>query len=145
MQEYYGGSRGGAQTCSLATEAVVMSFLPAVRHKVDALPQRDRTRVALQYLLNIAVGRMNAVPLSMLVADLRRRRIDITETGFQQTILAESRHSDYFIGSSRHGYFLIDTIDDARAMRDFYERRIAAEQQNLDNLRRQARNVGWRL
>ena len=41
--------------------------------------------------------------------------------------------------------FLIDTIDDARVMRDFYETRIQAERHNLNNLRRQAGHVGWNL
>jgi hypothetical protein len=102
-------------------------------------------RLALQYLLNTAVGRHNAVPLNALVLHLRRRGVRITPTGFQQTILAESRHRDFFIGSSRRGYFLIETIEDAREMRSFYERRIRAEQYNLGNLVRQARRVGWRI
>jgi hypothetical protein len=45
----------------------------------------------------------------------------------QQTVLAESRDRDYFIGSNSKGYYLIDSIDDAIAMRDFYEERIRAE------------------
>jgi len=40
---------------------------------------------------------------------------------------------------------LIETLQDAEEMRDFYEERITAEQQNLDNLRRQAAAVGWNI
>jgi hypothetical protein len=69
----------------------------------------------------------------------------MTNTGFQQTVLAESRGADFFIGSGPRGYFLIETLEDAAAMRDFYERRIAAETQNLGNLQRQAALVGWNL
>ncbi len=85
-------------------------------------------RLALQYLLNSAVGKANAVPLRQIVTHLRRRGVNITATGFQQTILAESRDRDYFIGSSRHGYYLIDTVADAREMQAFYRRRLRAEQ-----------------
>ena len=56
-----------------------------------------------------------------------------------------SRDQEFFIGSGRHGYFLIDNIADAEEMRDFYQARIDAEQQNLDNLRRQSHNVGWSI
>ena len=122
-----------------------MSFLPAVRRKISILAPRDPMRLALQYLLTAAVGRNNAVPLRVLVTYLRRRGVDITPTGFQQTILAESRSSDFFIGSNHRGYFLIDTIADAREMRNFYRRRIRAEQQNLTNLATRAQRIGWNL
>ncbi len=41
--------------------------------------------------------------------------------------------------------YLIDTIGDAIEMRDFYDNRIKAENNNLDSLRRQAKNVGWNI
>ena len=92
-----------------------------------------------------AVGRQNSVTLPTIEADLRTRGLNLTTTGFQQTVLAESRSRDYFIGSGRRGYFLIDSHQDAEEMRDFYEERIRAEQQNLANLRRQAAAVGWNI
>jgi hypothetical protein len=92
-----------------------------------------------------AVGRHNPVTLPTIVAHLQDVGASITETGFQQTVLAASRSADYFTGSGRHGYYLIDTIDDACEMRDFYEVRIRREQQNLDNLRRQAAQSGWNI
>jgi hypothetical protein len=120
-----------------------MSFIPAVRREINTRRSRDPVRLTLDFLLQRAVGRGHAVTLANIVKHLRFAGVSVTPTQFQQTILAESRDRDYFIGSNQAGYFLIDTIDDARAMRDFYEERIRAEQQNLDNLRRQAATVGW--
>lgn len=122
-----------------------MSFLPAVHREIATRPPQDPVRVTLEYMLRHAVGRANAIPLGTIVSSLGALGIRMTETGFQQTTLAESRGADYFIGSGPRGYFLIETSDDAAEMRDFYVRRISAEQQNLDNLRRQAGAVGWAL
>ena len=122
-----------------------MSFLPVVRREIQSRQPNDPVRVTLEYLLQRAVGRQNAVPLPTIVTDLRARGVNLTETGFQQTVLAQSRDGDYVIGSGRRGDFLIDSQQDAEEMRDFYEERIRAEQQNLDNLRRQARAVGWNI
>jgi hypothetical protein len=122
-----------------------MSFLPAVRREIDNRPPDDPTRLTLEYLIQHGIGHRNPVPLPEIVEHLNDNGIQLSETGFQQTILAESRDSDYFIGSGPRGYFLIDTVDDARVMQQFYTARINAEQQNLENLRRQARNVGWNI
>jgi hypothetical protein len=100
-------------------------------------------RLTLEYLIQHGIGHLNPVPLHEIVQHLNDNGIHISETDFQQTVLAESRDADYFIGSGNRGCFLIDTVDDARVMRDFYNTRIQAEQQNLDNLRRQANTVGW--
>jgi len=80
-----------------------------------------------------------------IVAHLQGQGINITDTQFQQTVLAESRGADFFIGSGNRGFYLITTIGDAQKMRDFYETRIRTEQDNLNNLRRQANNVGWNI
>jgi hypothetical protein len=122
-----------------------MSFLPAVLREIARRQPNDPIRVTLEYMHPAHVGEANAVPLPTIVAHLQGRGINITETGFQQTVLAQSRGADFFIGSGRRGYFLIDTIDDALVMRDFYQARINREQQNLDNLRRQALAVGWQI
>jgi hypothetical protein len=122
-----------------------MSFLPAVQREISRRQPNDPVRVTLEYLLQNAVGRQNAVTLPTIVENLRARGVPLTETGFQQTVLAESRDRDYFIGSGRRGYFLIESEQDAAEMRDFYEERIRAEQQNLANLRRQAAAVGWNI
>lgn len=91
-----------------------MSFLPAVQREINSRPANDPVRVALEYLLQHAVGRRNPVPLRTIVTYLQGRGINITETGFQQTVLAESRDRDFYIGSGRRGYFLIDDIGDAQ-------------------------------
>jgi hypothetical protein len=122
-----------------------MSFLPAVQREINRRAPNDAVRLTLEYLLANAVGRNHPVPLPTIVAHLQGLGAHITETGFQQTVLAASRAGDYFIGSGRHGYFLIDTVQDAEEMRDFYDVRINAEQQNLANLRRQAQLVGWNI
>jgi len=122
-----------------------MSFLNAVNREIANRPPNDSIRITLEYLLKYGIGRQNAVPLGNIVSFLNSQGISISETGFQQTILAESRDNDYFIGSCSRGYFLIDTIDDAITMRDFYQSRIDAEQQNLDNLRRQAIIFNWKI
>jgi hypothetical protein len=122
-----------------------MSFLPAVQREIRSRQPNDPVRITLEFLLTRAVGSQNTVPLSVVVPHLQSRGVNLSETGFQQTVLAESRDRDYFIGASPRGYFLIDTVADAETMRDFYQRRIDAEQQNLENLRRQAQALGWRI
>jgi hypothetical protein len=122
-----------------------MSFLPAVQREILRRQPNDPIRITLEYMSQHAVGHRNPVPLHQIVAHLQVRGIQITATGFQQTVLAGSRGADYFIGSGSRGYFLIDAIDDAIVMRDFYETRIQAEQHNLGNLRRQAGLVNWNI
>jgi hypothetical protein len=122
-----------------------MSFLPAVQIQINNRQANDPVRITLEYMMAHAVGHHNAVPLPTIVAHLNRRGVNITETGFQQTILAESRRRNYFIGSGHRGYFLIDTVQDAEQMRDFYETRIRREQENLTNLRGQAVALGWNI
>lgn len=122
-----------------------MSFLPAVRRQTVVRPPTDPVRVTLEYLLQHAVGRNNPVTLKKIVSHLQSRGLAFSETKFQQTVLAESRSGDDFIGSSSRGYFLVATDADAKTMRDFYETRIRAETHNLANLKRQAGLVGWNI
>jgi hypothetical protein len=122
-----------------------MSFLPAVQREINNRQPNDPVRLALEFLSQRGVGYQNSIPLRDIVAHLQAQGVNISEAGFQQTVLATSRDADFFIGAGNRGYFLINTIDDARVMRDFYETRIHAEQQNLDNLRRQSVLVGWNL
>ncbi len=122
-----------------------MSFLPAAQREIGKRQPGDPVRMTLEYMVRHAVGRHNAVPLRDIVDHLNNQGLTVTETGFQQTILAESRSGDYYIGSGHRGYFLIDTIDDARVMKSFYEARIRKENQNLNNLHRQSTVIGWIL
>lgn len=122
-----------------------MSFLPAVRREIASRQPNDPIRMTLEYLIQHGIGHLNPVSKSVIVPHLNNNGIQITETGFQQTVLAESRSQDFYIGVGRSGYFLIDTIEDAFVTRDFYNVRIQAEQRNLENLRQQATNVGWTI
>lgn len=122
-----------------------MSFIPAVRREIQQRNANDPVRITLEYLINNGIGQNNPVPLSVIVGHLQSMGISMNETLFQQTILKDSRGSDYFIGSGNRGYFLIETIGDAQKMRDFYQNRIAAEENNLDNLRRLSVAVGWSI
>jgi hypothetical protein len=120
-----------------------MSFLPAVHREILNRQPNDPVRMTLEFLLTGGAGKSNAVTLRTIVAHLNERGIDISENQWQTTVLADSRRADFFIGSGGTGYFLIETVDDAREMADFYDTRIQAEQENVANLRRQAGNVGW--
>jgi hypothetical protein len=122
-----------------------MSFLPAVKKEITDRSPNDPVRVTLEYMVKNAVGRHNSIPLKTLVRVLKQKGVNTSETYFQQSVLAASRGGDYFIGSWGHGFFLIDTIEDAKEMQSFYDIRIAAEIQNLTNLKRQAAAVGWVL
>lgn len=119
--------------------------LPAVQREISGRPPNDPVRLTLEYLSQRAVGLQHPVPLETIIDHLQGLGVEISPNGFPQTVLAASRAGDYFIGSGQHGYFLIDTIDDALVMRDFYQMRIQAEQQHLDNLRTQAGIVGWSI
>jgi hypothetical protein len=115
-----------------------MPFVESARAAAGQLPRENQTRVVLDYLLQHGVGRGNARPWPQIEAHLNANGIFITREVFQQTILAESRSGDIFIGSNDHGasrgYFLIQDPEDAHVAREFYTRRIAAQQANLDRL-----------
>lgn len=114
-----------------------MPFIDAARALVGGLPAGDTMRIVLEYLLHHGVGRANARPWSNIEDHLNAHGIFMSQTQFQQTILKETRSGDVFIGSNDHGargYFLIQDRADADMAREFYERRIAAEQTNLDHL-----------
>ena len=115
-----------------------MPFVDSARVEVQRLPQGDSTRVVLEYLLQHGLGRMNARPGSQIETHVNANGIYISQQQFQQGILADSRSGDIFIGSNDHGagrgYFLIQDRDDAEFAREFYSRRFAAQQTNLDRL-----------
>ena len=122
----------------LVLQQTAMAFINSARLAIQQLPQGDLTRVVLEYLLQHGLGRVNARPWSQIEADLSANGIYISQQQFQQGILAASRAGDIFIGSNDHGtgrgYFLIQDRDDAEFAREFYNRRIAAQQANLDHL-----------
>ena len=117
-----------------------MPFVSAARTAVQKLPANDATRIVLLYLLKHGVGCHNAKPWSKIQEELDDHGITMTQTEFQQTILKDTRAGEIFIGANDHGrsrgYFLIQERVDAVTMREFYRKRIAAEQANLQNLER---------
>jgi hypothetical protein len=117
-----------------------MPFVDSARAAVQQFALGHPTRVVLEYLLENALGRHQARPWSEIGAHLNEHGIAMTREQFQQTILAETRSGDIFIGSNDHapgrGYFIIENRADADFAREFYTRRIAAQQTNLDQLDR---------
>jgi hypothetical protein len=122
-----------------------MSFMPAVRREIRSRLPGDPVRLTLEFLLRSGASLAAPITKRRIVDHLRANGIRTSGTHFQQTVLADSRASDYFIGSNHRGYFLIRGIGEARSTQAFYNRRIAAERTNLRNLQRQALRVGWRL
>ena len=78
-----------------------MSFLPEVRAEIARRDHDDPMRITLEFLLENAVGRNNSISIPTVVRHLRENQISIDYKQFQQTLLAESRRSNFFIGS--HG------------------------------------------
>jgi hypothetical protein len=117
-----------------------MPFVDAARATVPKLPTSDPLRIVLEYLLKHGIGSHNAKPWSKIEEELDDHGIKMTQTEFQQTVLKDTRAGDIFIGANDHGrtrgYFLIRERVDAITMRDFYRKRIAAEQANLASLER---------
>ncbi|WP_269542149.1 hypothetical protein [Cerasicoccus fimbriatus] len=122
-----------------------MSLITAVKREIASRSAGDTVRLTLEYMMNHALGRRNAVPISVIVEYLNENGINITYNQFQQTVLSESRGSDFFIATCNRGCFLIDTIDDAREGKSFFEEKIAKQQAHLDNLVQVAQNVGWTI
>lgn len=117
-----------------------MPFANAARAEVQRLQAGSPRRIVLQYLLDHGIGVQNAKSWRRIAAYLEEHDIEMSREQFQQTILADTRSGTIFIGSTDHGrtrgYFLIGDRGDAGTMREFYRRRIAAEQQNLATLER---------
>jgi hypothetical protein len=122
-----------------------MPFVNSARETVQQLPPDNHIRIVLEYMLANAVGRANAVSWGQISAGILDQGVRMTKNTFQHSVLAETRSGPIFIGSSKSGYYLIENQADAEAMRDFYENRIAAEQQNLENLRAQSEVEGWNI
>jgi hypothetical protein len=123
-----------------------MPFDDATRVLVRQLPRRDKTRLVLEFLLEHGVGRDNAQLWSNIEDHLNAHGISMTQTHFQQTILKETTSGNIFIGSNDHGargYFLIRDREDAEMAREFYTRRVAAEQANLNHLESLIRRQRW--
>jgi hypothetical protein len=125
-----------------------MSLLPAARRYAAKL-QSSPEKVILDFLIANAVGRSTAKPWGVIKQHLISQGFQCEKTEFQQGILKLSRGSDFFIGSYDHspfrGFFIIDTQQDAELVRDWYVNRMNSLQDNLNNLRNQCTNVGWKI
>lgn len=122
-----------------------MTFMDAVNREIANRNEDDPIRITLEFLRDRNASPSQPITLSTIVSHLNDHEIDISEVGFQQTILATSRDQDYFIGSGPRGYFLIRSEEDAREVWRFYTRRINAESQNRTNLVSQALKFGWSI
>lgn len=113
-----------------------MPFVDSARAAVQNLNAVDPMWVVLEYLLNHGLGRANAHPWADIEAHLAAQGIQMSQTQFQQGILADTRSGDIFIGSNDHsprGYFPIQDRGSFDAAREFYARRIAAQQTNINH------------
>lgn len=121
-----------------------MSLLNAVYAKILSLDEGTRDRLVLEFLFNNAVGHEKAVSGKKIVEHLESNGIVATKNDIQNGIVKESRseEADFFIGSCRDGFFVIDTATDAKVMLDFYDTRIAAEQTNRWHLFNQTTRAG---
>lgn len=115
-----------------------MPFLQTIQQRVAGYPVGSPERVILEFLLQNGVGRANAQPWQVIERHLRRHGFDWRVQTFQQGLLKDSREGEMYIGSNVHppyrGYFIIADRQDAELMADWYQRRIAREQEHLDHL-----------
>lgn len=114
-----------------------MHFLAEAKRYVVTLPVGTKERVAIEYMLENAVGWENAKPWPEIEAHLNDHKIRMSKNTFQASVVGPSRAGKVFIGSTDSGikgYFIIAKSQDGRVMRAWYEKRINKEQANLDNL-----------
>ena len=115
-----------------------MPFLQAIQQRLPHYPPGSTERLILDFLLQHGIGRQNAQPWRVIDAHLQQHGINIRVQTFQNGLLKASREGDMYIGSNDHrpfnGYFIIADQEDAELMADWYQRRIAREQQRLATL-----------
>ena len=121
-----------------------MPFVQAARREVAdrANIGNDPVRLTLEFLLENAVGRANAIPITTVIESLE---LDIEYKDFQQQILGASRRGDYFIGSGTSGIYLIETPEDLEAMQNFYLRKMRTQRRNFNHLATVAGRVNWQM
>jgi len=113
-----------------------MPFFESCTANVNVLARTPADRAILDYLLANAVGKNQAKSWDAIELALKNEHDLPTKEGFQMGLLARSRRSDAFIGSSPSGYFIIDSLEDAFACLNFYLKRISVEQQRVESLRK---------
>lgn len=116
-----------------------MPFIDSIRENIGNYPPGSVNRIVLDYLLENAVGRVNARGWPAIDAHLRSHGIEIRQQTFQYGLIKASREGDMYIGSYDknpcRGYFIIADQEDAELMASWYEARIQRETQHLDHLR----------
>ena len=151
-------SRGNSASLRLVTNRAGSSLLPC---NPQLIPVRKKPRPKWctlirpkvvhfevpgdKYLLQNAVGAANAKPIDLILAHLDANGIHMNGSKFQTTILAETREGGIFIGSGQHGYFLIETEQDAQSTHAFYTSRIASEVQRIARLEHLSTQNGWHV
>jgi len=120
-----------------------MPFFTEANTVLPTLPQGSANRAILEYLLNNALGKDNAKSWDMIEAHCAAIPVDVDKLDFQQGFLAQTRDEQIFIGSSSHGYFIIQNRDDAVKAASFYQSRIARQQEHLDHLTDLMAMEGW--
>ena len=122
-----------------------MPFISAARRRVQDGPD-DAVSATLEYLLQNAIGRRNAVSTASILEHLNSLGFTFsTLPQFQQTVLRESRLNNYYIAANNSGLFLIESQEDAQEAYDFIRNRINAELRNLENIERIAADGSWNL
>ena len=94
----------------------------------------------VQLLLKTAVGRARARTLADVATELNAlgystlKKGPITGAWVQRFVVRPSRKTSAFIASGVDGIFVIESVEDAQVMLDFYKNRIAAENENMGYL-----------
>lgn len=110
------------------------SLLPAARAERFALhSESDEARI-LDFLIRTSVGHENAKPWSAIAKWLNEPTFRMGKNGFQNGLLRRSRLSDFWIGSCRGGFFIIDEEEDALVAHSFNYGRIRSQIRNGQKL-----------
>ena len=115
-----------------------MRFLNEARRLVADPGTSPLLRTTLQYMLQNCVGKRSATPIDTIIDYLNRLGFDIDREQFQHQVLVPSREGALYIAAFGHfgrgGIYLIEAKEDTEPMIDFYNRRIASDQQHRDHL-----------
>ena len=120
-----------------------MPFITEARVILPTLPVGSANHAILEFLITNALGRANAKSWDTIESHCASIGIPVNKLDFQQGFLAETRDEQIFIGSSSHGYFIIEDRADAIQAANFYRSRIARQQEHVDHLADLVVASGW--
>ena len=120
-----------------------MPFITEAHIVLPTLPAGSANHAILDYLITNALGRAHAKSWDTIESHCSSIGIPVDKLDFQQGFLAETRDGQIFIGSSSHGYFIIQDRDDAIQAANFYRSRIARQQEHVDHLADLVLAAGW--